>query len=70
MQSRDAYSVRHKIQPKLFDLKKVHFHVALKNYAYQRPLFLLENEKIIVCSYRFKIVYYNTEKTHKAEISI
>ena len=68
MQNGDAYSVRHKIQPKLFDSEKVHFHLALKNYAYQRSLFFRENEKIIVCRYRFIIGYYNTEKTHKAEL--
>ena len=69
MQNGDAYSVRHKIQPKLFDSEEVQFHLALKNYAYQRSLFSRENEKIIVRRYRFKIVYYNTVKTHKAELS-
>ena len=69
MQNGDAYGVRHKIQPKLFDSEKVHFHLALKNYAYQRSLFSRENEKINVCRYRFKIVYYYTVKNHKAELS-
>ena len=69
MQNGDAYGVRHEMQPKLFDSEKVHFHPALKNYAFQRSLFSRENEKIIVCRYRFIIGYYNTEKTHKAELT-
>ena len=56
------------VQPKLIESEKVHFHLFLINYAYQRSLFSRENEKIIVCRYRFKIVYYNSVKTHKVEL--
>jgi hypothetical protein len=53
MQNTDSYTTRHKLQLKLFDLEKVHFHLALIRYRG----YFEKYEKIPVCRNRFEIPF-------------